>query len=321
MADKPFMPEALVPYYRPIDDEGLSRMSATRAEVEAAIARIESADFATVTVDELKTELVTVFRGYAFKAPQFNAGSSLYRARRIPASEVASTPLDRYADLGAPPASKTPLGRCNRKGQPIFYCAAGRNTAIFESCPAAGDHVLLTMWRTTKDLVFNQVGFSELAFSALHSTRQPRDYRHRGAGEVAEKNRWIYEWLARQFTHRDDSRYKLTNAIAEKLLAPFCAGITYPTVAMNANGDNFAVTLSQVDSALECVWARRFVVKARSLTDFEIEELDFAAAPKRDAPIPWTDRMGRWTFDWPESNDVKDLHGEIFVDGQLVDPT
>jgi len=287
----------------------------TFAEVRDALSRLDAADLSNVEIDNLKDDLTILFKGYRQRGLRLDSGNIFYRGRRMSPLDV----IDDYTHLTSPPPDKTPIGRCNRENIPVFYCASRRNVVFFELGLRPGDHVLLSRWRTTGDLMFNQVGYTHAAFATLGSMRQPPPVGDDGHDDHVEKNRLIQRWLAEQFTRPTRSHYKLTIAITEKMLrSPPFAGLMYPTVPMKANGDNFAILPSVANAALDCMWVRRYVVNAVSELDFDALELDFASGIRRDVSIAWTGRRGQW--DVNGNARVEQDDGEVYEDGVLVEP-
>src|ERR1044071_4743131 len=64
-------------------------------------------------IDQLVNQAIT---GYAVRAPIFEPGLTLFRAR------ICERPT-HVRELLYPPPHLTPLGRCNHEGLPLLYCA------------------------------------------------------------------------------------------------------------------------------------------------------------------------------------------------------
>jgi len=54
--------------------------------------------------------------------------------------------LEKVTDLVGPPIGKSNHGRCNLKGESVFYAALDFNTAIWETRPEVGDLITVSEW-------------------------------------------------------------------------------------------------------------------------------------------------------------------------------
>jgi hypothetical protein len=54
--------------------------------------------------------------------------------------------LQKITDLIGPPAGKSNYGRCNLKGESVFYAALDFKTAIWETRPHVGDYITVSEW-------------------------------------------------------------------------------------------------------------------------------------------------------------------------------
>ena len=258
----------------------------------AAISAIRSLDLRTESIENILELLTPVFRGYAVSAPRFEAGLKLFRAR------LCDKPSN-LRELLYPPASKVRMGRVNRAGSPVLYCCTSRESPFFESRPSVGTTVAIVRWITTAPLLVNQVGYTANAFTALESNR-----RHGWGPEPAEiplgdGNKEVADFLAEIFTQRvssvDDHLYKLTVAVAEKLSSdPQFNGLIYPTVAMRANADNFALKPQFADAHLKFVKAEFARIDTVRDFGYDINVLDTATALQPDGSIQWKGRLDNW---------------------------
>lgn len=55
--------------------------------------------------------------------------------------------LQKISDLMGPPIGLSDLGRCNLKGESVFYTALDFQTAIWETQPQVGDYITLSEWK------------------------------------------------------------------------------------------------------------------------------------------------------------------------------
>jgi len=178
------------------------------------------------------------------------------------------------SEIGVPPKEYSQKNqRCNRAGQPMFYCSDHPSAPLAEVGVKVGDRVVISQWITTKPLLVMQVGYSQETFDKL-GIRKPRapewmnvpDTIPRG-GE--ESHREVNSYLSDLFTERvpdgDEHLYVPSIAIAEAILSydPMdhlglfpedpdmkAEGIIYPTVALRASCENLALRAEFAHEAL-----------------------------------------------------------------------
>jgi len=270
------------------------------AEVQAAIARIRALDLHNATVDEIKEMLFQLLKGYNVVAPFLPAGLSLHRLRLFPSEKPAN-----LSQIGAPLAHLIQKNqRCNRSGESLFYCSTARSATFFELHVQAGEKAVLSTWRTTRQFIVNKVGYTHGAFSTLGSTRDCPTWKA-GPNPRAETeaNRSVDQFLADAFTADvwpgEEDRYKLTIAVSEKLLhgANFSFdGLLYPTIPMQGNADNIALTPTFVSSGLEFVRAEFLQVTRIEGKSMTFDTLDTATARAEDGSILWKGHADKWTL-------------------------
>ena len=84
-----------------------------------------SANLKMLSIDEIKQRLAPVVKGMIVQSPILNAGTHLYRARKID-KEFNKAAGINCADLIYPPKRKSKLGRLNRDNESVFYCSMGK---------------------------------------------------------------------------------------------------------------------------------------------------------------------------------------------------
>lgn len=259
-----------------------------------AIAAIRKLDLRKESIDTLIDLLVPVFRGYSVSAPRFDPGLKLFRARRC---EKPSN----IRELWYPPPSIVRLGRVNRSGSPVLYCCTSRETPFFEMRPSVGDNVAIARWVTSSPLLVNQAGYTAQAFLNLGSTRQHGWGPQPAEIPFGEGNEEVAEFLAEIFTQQiqrgEEHFYKLTVAVAEKLSSfDLFDGLIYPTVAMRANADNFALKPRFADAHLKFLKAEFARIDGVRDFGYDINVLDTATALRQDGFIQWKGHVDNWTL-------------------------
>jgi hypothetical protein len=220
------------------------------------IAELKSIDLITADTDSIKEKLRALFTGYRLRATTFDAGWHLYRGNVYPFKP------SNVKWLTYPPASLvSKFQRANRPGCPMFYCSGARTPPFFEIPVKPGDYISIARWRTTERALVNNVGYHDVVFRGLGSTRVADVYKeimpeHDPAFDHNSANYAIHQFLAEEFAQivpsGNEYRYKISAAITEQLLGnvnpkpgredeippyrKFC-GIMYPSLAMRANAD------------------------------------------------------------------------------------
>lgn len=285
-------------------------------------AKLESLD-----IDEIKLRLSPLMIGFHIQMPIFDAGTFLYRARKLSPQFRKEDGITR-ADLIYPNAAKSNLGRLNRLGNPVFYAGMQKETPFFEIPGiSAGDDLILTYWKTTERMLVNNIGYTEHAFEQLGAKRPVPDWYaptlnsqsseqtlslltlSKEVAEIAmsiddagELKKAFSKYFTRQVNADESFRYKLTTAIGELHLGDIknqkakFAGILYPSVRMWANGDNVALQPWFVDDHLEFRKAIHVRIRETRETAFDIDYLDVAHAFDEIGVLKWLGRLKNWTL-------------------------
>ena len=211
-------------------------------EIKRILDEIAGTDLRTTDFELLKKTLMRLAKGLVLHAPIYHPGLTLYRGRLI------KTRPETVCELAYPPPHLVAdFGRAHRPKQPMFYLNSLRNAVFFELRPEAGDYLVMGHWKVIDQLFMFPVGYSQSVFHQMKSNRSmptfgpdfdPRLQEHR--------NMLLEEFFAEQFTkevpREEPWQFKISAAIAENRLSLQEAdGVMYPTVAMRANSDNFAL--------------------------------------------------------------------------------
>jgi len=270
-------------------------------EVRKRISELERIDLARADIDVLRLQVRFLLKQYSTVVIDWPVGQLLYRGVRIETEQQKPTTRSR---ISYPPVEFVKeFQRANRPGRPMFYCSVTRQPIFFELDVQPGDFVALSTWQSNVKFLANNVGFHASAFEALGAIRPvpwfTNEIERSPALEVVEA------FFARQFTARntegETNKYKISAAIAEELCNKPVqlnhpngeniqfSGLHYPTVAMFANSDNFALFPTFVDRYLQliCVeWIR--VEEKLPLAKYRVSHLDYADAISADGNILWT---------------------------------
>jgi len=289
---------------------------------KTAISKIRELDLRLTTIEKIKELLITVLYGYTVSAPRFPPGINLFRL-------IIRDKPSHMSGLSYPPPQLTPLGRVNRPGSPVFYCCTSKEATFFEIQPTKGQTVVISQWITTAPMMVNHVGYTEPTFKALGSKRPHAGWSSEPAfipGDNA--NRFIAEFLSEAFARRVavDSEYEyiLTIAIAEKLFSHgLFDGLLYPSIALWANADNFALKANYVDNNLRFIKAEYAGINDVQDNLFKVTPLDTATELSADGTIVWKGRPDQWVIRPGEQFKFAAENGKWVVRdafGKIVDP-
>lgn len=206
-----------------------------------------------------------------------------FRARRNPGTKPADV-----SELGPPPAQIIAnFQRCNRPGQPMFYTASRRITALRESRVETGDMVYLSQWMGKEGVAVNK---------SLYETEElPRGH------EWSSRSQAVYAHIEALFTrriHEDFSEdYKFTSAATFAMMEKFpsgehgikedgLVGLRYPSVVDIENSYNTVFHPEQL-RAFELVHAAELEII--DVTDKKIN------AAVRDTAVKFPNGVINWT--------------------------
>ncbi len=273
----------------------------TRAEIDQVISTLECVDLTAASIEEIKEILRPLFTGYTLNSPMLSAGLDFYRG------VMYNTKPDSISFLSYPPQELAKENRASRKNHPFFYSATSREVPIFELGLVEGDTFVLSRWKTKKELLVNNIGYTDENFKTLNSNRESPKWNN-GDNHTATKNElntYVQNYLAKAFSQiiskSNPNLYKLTIAIAEKHYSEdensnvLFGGILYPTIPMNANGDNLVIRQSFVDEGnLEFMEAEWIKVKNMHDFKFDVDVLDWANSISSTGIIEWKGRIQLW---------------------------
>lgn len=266
-------------------------------EVKKKIIEVLSIDLETADVDYLRKKLNDWSDGYSLTTPVFKAGLVLYRAR------VFKDEKPNYINQITYPSVQLikTYQRANRPGQSLFYCSDSREASIFEVFPKPGNFIALSKWITNSYLLVNNVGYSESVFNALGSNRNsPKWEKDESVDHKRSANNLIRSFFAKEFTKivpkGKEYLYKLSIVIAEKhFLSEMFGGLMYPTIAMRANAENFAIKSKYIEKHMLLKNVEYLHVKQNEKkSEYKVNIIDFANSFSQDGQIEWKGRKPHW---------------------------
>lgn len=273
----------------------------SKAEIDQVISTIELVDLTGASIEEIKEILRPLFTGYTQNTPMLSTGLDLYRG------VMYNTKPDNISFLSYPPKELAKENRASRKNHPFFYSATSREVPIFELGLAEGDTFVVSRWRTKKELLVNNIGYTEENFKTLNSNREsPKwDSADNDTATKDELNSYVRNYFAKTFSQivskNNLNLYKLTITIAEKHYSEdensnvLFGGILYPTIPMNANGDNLVIRQSFIDEGnLEFMEAEWIEIKNVHDFKFDVDVLDWSNSISSTGKIEWKGRLQLW---------------------------
>lgn len=223
-------------------------------DLEKRIIEIESMILSSVTIDEIKEKLNLLFTGYTICIPLLRIGSILFRGIKI------NDKPELFSFLKYPQPEIANIGRANRQGISMFYRATDKVVPFYELDVKAGDKLVVSEWTVVRDMLVNNVGYTNSAFSKMASNRELPSYAKEKVGKPEEigSNKLVGNFLAETFCQKisenEHEKYLLTNAISEKHFSEnpqegvvHIQGLMYPTIKMNANADNISLEKQTID--------------------------------------------------------------------------
>jgi hypothetical protein len=289
---------------------GPQSMSATATnprsliEIQAAIELIEQLELGNASIDGIKPLLRPFFEGYIVSTPLIDSRTYLYRLRPFPYEKPS-----HVCALGAPPSiAVLNLQRCNRIGEPMFYCSVGRNGPFFEVHAKVGETFVLSIWRTNRNLLVNNVGYTRAAFAALKSNRGlPMWAQNKYEQETSDSvNVAIDEFLAGKFTQDvprgSEHLYKVTVGLTDYFIrggGTVFDGLCYPTIAMWGNADNLALTPACASNGLDFFMAEHLRITRIEGSEMTFDLLDTASTLGQGGVLNWTGYGSQLTWSSP----------------------
>ncbi|MEP7234464.1 MAG: RES family NAD+ phosphorylase [Ignavibacteriota bacterium] len=268
----------------------VERAKADDVAAKAAIKNIENLDLGSTTIDEINELLKPIFGGYSLVVPRFQPGHRLFRSRILD-----HKPLHLHELVRPPTNPSLKEQRVNRHGQSVFYGSTNPSVTIVEVHPKQGDFLAISLWKTTKVLTVNHVGYHNEAMKKLGSNKPTRSWNTEKVGERSDFEKLVDSFLARSFVEKDAKFYKLTIAIAEMLFGQdFFDALLYPSISLRAEGDNFAIKASFADNSIDLVNVTFAEIREVNEAEeyFRLENLDFANSIASDGKILWKGRLG-----------------------------
>jgi len=137
----------------------------TVEEARKIVAMLEAMDPRKADIEDYQHFFRQLVHAFSITTPRFDAGNRYYRSRQ-------GGRRSKVSELTHPPAeSVTALGRANRVGESMFYCATSRIASAFEWKVSAGEEAVICQWELTDEIRLAHVGYSNGVFADNQSAR------------------------------------------------------------------------------------------------------------------------------------------------------
>ena len=246
---------------------------------------------------KLRSDLEDFLSGYTTRAVEIPAGTYIYRARCLTSSFSKDKNIN-IRELHMPPATHTTRQRLNLANQPVFYCNSYWEPLFYEVRVAPETKLIISSWRLKTNALVLVIGYAKNSLASLGSTRQQPEW-GRAAGFAKDMNDpnadidFLGEILTQPVHEEDTSHYRITSILGSILLGKVegrdnvLAGLLYPTVSMNGNGDNLAFAPWFANSHLDFAGAQEHLVLSRDGMLIENKCIDRLASLSPSGDINW----------------------------------
>lgn len=193
-----------------------------------------------------------------------------------------------YPDWASIDKKKYRFGRCNNKGESIFYCSTDLNTSIVEIRPKLNDIITTIDYRPTRNRREVVAKTNPIGITYLQKIKQFGDTfadhfkQKNGLDSIFTNNFILDNFLNEKFheviNEEENWKYKISIAISEILLYGDFEGLLYPSISYKMNQANFAFKPEFADLNF-CIkdgymWRITEVVNNNSYALEKIKQLD-----------------------------------------------
>ena len=184
--------------------------------------------------------------------------------------------LQKVSDLMGPPAEFASLGRVNKKGESVFYCALDFNTAVWEMQPEVGEYITVSEWKIKKgQKLINHFIFHPEETNLSKESKNAHEAHLKEMGIIREDYRKtfneIQKFIAEEFMKPVDRtknvNYLFSSIIGSRFLQSGkdpngfqIEAISYPSTRRDCEVTNIAILNSLVLDKLDLVSAKIMTV-------------------------------------------------------------
>lgn len=275
----------------------------------------------------LKSEFIKFFNvTLAFWAPTYPTklfritnNKLLYGGRKVK--------LQKITDLTGPPQGLSDIGRCNLKGESVFYASLNPNAAFWETQPQPGDTITISEWKIKEGQQLNthSIFHPELSLVNEESNRAFQKYielKKEIRADMSDCFHEILKFFTEEFIKPVDSgtkvNYLFSAIMASRFLqaSPDTNGfridaISYPSVKRGLGITNLAILNSVVFEKLELVNITVCDITETNYDPDNMEREDLVMV----SPIQLTIN----NFDFEKNRIVYDAEEELRLTMEMVD--
>lgn len=249
------------------------------SDIQEELDSFRDLDIENLTINEIEETIGHLMRGHIRKAYTLNP-SGLCRVRENFNGEIFSNTRQLwYPNFMEIEEEKWKFGRCNDKGESIFYASSETDTSICEIQPENNSFITMISCKPTRtqlNAIVQVIGVDRLSNIRDEYRTIFRDHYNslrETLGSDFDKNLLIDNFITEQFTQivnkKEDWKYKISIAITKFFIeAPRVVGIIYPSIAANSKGANFAFKPEFANTALQIDGAGMYEIN--NVTDSDI---------------------------------------------------
>lgn len=184
--------------------------------------------------------------------------------------------LQKVSDLMGPPTEFASLGRVNKKGESVFYCALDFNTAVWEMQPEVREYITVSEWKIKKGKkLINHFIFHPEETNLSKESKNAHEAHLKEMGIIREDYRKIFneiqKFIAEEFMKPVDRtknvNYLFSSIIGSRFLQSGkdpngfqIEAISYPSTRRDCEVTNIAILNSLVLDKLDLVSAKIMTV-------------------------------------------------------------
>lgn len=252
----------------------------TLSGIKSDLDSIRQIDLQTIEISELENIIGEIILGHSRTPYHLKEIEGLIRARKnIGQRAYKNIKCFSYPKWKLISENKWDFGRCNDKGESMFYSTTETDTAMIEVRPQKNEHLTLIEYvpkRSDLEIRVQVIGVRHLKELSRYDTifkNHQKEYDKLNS-DIKDKNDLINDFLDENFmqsVNRNESwKYKLSIAITKILLKdPSFDGLLYPSIAINNKGANILLKPEFSDSNFTI--RRLGVYEAKNVTANSIE--------------------------------------------------
>ncbi|REC56258.1 hypothetical protein DRF62_04120 [Chryseobacterium piscium] len=192
--------------------------------------------------------------------------------------------LQKISDLMGPPIEFANIGRVNKKGESVFYCALDFSTAVWEMQPEVGEYITVSEWKIKEgQKLINHFIFHPEETNLSEDSQKAQQAHLKEMGVIRddykkifiEISRFIAEEFMKPVDRAKNANYLFSSLIGSRFLQEEkdangfkIESISYPSTRRDCEVTNLAILNSLVLEKLDLVSATIMTVAE---TNYDLE--------------------------------------------------